>query len=157
MCTPSESDEADCRRSDVTQSGVWKSFQEPQHFSKRLPTKLQKTLGKGRMVRQTTHIYEFGPFRLIPEERQLLRENQLVPVTPKPSTSCCARRKQRPPDRKSELMKRVWPDSFVEEANLSVKISALRRALGKDRMSLNRRNSATPWLSLCGRRERMLD
>jgi TolB-like protein/Flp pilus assembly protein TadD len=29
-------------------------------------------------------------------------------------------------------MKRIWPDSFVEEANLSVKMSALRRALGED-------------------------
>ena len=32
---------------------------------------------------------------------------------------------------KGELMKRIWPDSFVEEANLSVKMSALRRALGE--------------------------
>ena len=31
---------------------------------------------------------------------------------------------------KDELMKRVWPDTFVEEANLSVNVSALRKALG---------------------------
>ena len=84
------------------------------------------------MMRQARHSYEFGPFRLVPEERQLLRDGQVVPLTPKAfdlllvlvenSGHLIA---------KEELMKRVWPDSFVEEANLSVKISALRRALGE--------------------------
>jgi DNA-binding winged helix-turn-helix (wHTH) protein len=32
---------------------------------------------------------------------------------------------------KEELMQKVWPDSFVEEANLTVNISALRRLLGR--------------------------
>src|SRR3984957_13359589 len=32
---------------------------------------------------------------------------------------------------KEELMRRVWPDSFVEEANLTVNISVLRRQLGE--------------------------
>jgi len=32
---------------------------------------------------------------------------------------------------KDELMKALWPDSFVEEANLTVNISALRKALGE--------------------------
>ena len=32
---------------------------------------------------------------------------------------------------KEELLQRVWPDTFVEEANLSVNVSALRKALGK--------------------------
>lgn len=31
---------------------------------------------------------------------------------------------------KEELLQRVWPDTFVEEANLSVNVSALRKALG---------------------------
>jgi len=31
---------------------------------------------------------------------------------------------------KDELLKRIWPDSFVEEANLAVNISVLRKALG---------------------------
>src|SRR5262249_39792648 len=34
---------------------------------------------------------------------------------------------------KDELMKQIWPDSFVEEANLAVNISTLRKALGEDR------------------------
>jgi len=77
-------------------------------------------------------MYEFGPFRLIPEERQLLRDNQPVPLTPKcfdllvvlvENTGHLIE--------KDQLLKRIWPDSFVEEANLSVNMSALRRALGE--------------------------
>ena len=84
-------------------------------------------------MRQTTHIYEFGPFRLIPEERQLLREGQLVQLTPKSFDLLVVlvENSGHLLD-KGELMKRIWPDSFVEEANLSVKMSALRRALGED-------------------------
>ena len=33
---------------------------------------------------------------------------------------------------KSELMVSLWPGTFVEEANLSFQISALRKALGED-------------------------
>ena len=84
------------------------------------------------MVGQARHIYEFGPFRLIPEERQLLRDNQPVPLTPKcfellvvlvENTGHLIE--------KDQLLKRIWPNSFVEEANLSVNMSALRRALGE--------------------------
>ena len=84
------------------------------------------------MVRQARHIYEFGPFRLIPEERQLLRDNQPVPLTPK-SLDLLVVLVENSGHllEKGELMKRIWPDSFVEEANLSVKMSALRRALGE--------------------------
>src|SRR5688500_14901048 len=57
---------------------------KPQFFPKRSPKKLRWNLRKGRMVRQARHIYEFGPFRLIPDERQLLRDGQLVPLTDKP-------------------------------------------------------------------------
>src|SRR5262249_34194547 len=32
---------------------------------------------------------------------------------------------------KSELMERIWPDSFVEETNLTQNISTLRKALGE--------------------------
>ncbi len=86
----------------------------------------------GRMVRQAKHIYEFGPFRLIPEERQLLRDNQPVSLTPKAFDLLFVLVENSGHLlEKDELMKRVWPDSFVEEANLSVKMSALRRALGE--------------------------
>jgi TolB-like protein/DNA-binding winged helix-turn-helix (wHTH) protein/Tfp pilus assembly protein PilF len=84
------------------------------------------------MVRQARHIYEFGPFRLIPEERQLLRDNQLVPLTPKSFDLLVVLVENSGHlIEKDELLKRIWPDSFVEEANLSVNVSALRRALGE--------------------------
>lgn len=84
------------------------------------------------MVRQARHIYEFGPFRLIPEERQLLRDNQPVPLTPKSFDLLVALVENSGHlIEKDELLKRIWPDRFVEEANLSVNVSALRRALGE--------------------------
>jgi len=84
------------------------------------------------MIRQISHIYEFGPFRLIPKERQLLRDNQSVQLTPKSFDLLVVLVENSGHlIEKGELMKRIWPDSFVEEANLSVKISALRRALGE--------------------------
>jgi TolB-like protein/DNA-binding winged helix-turn-helix (wHTH) protein/tetratricopeptide (TPR) repeat protein len=84
------------------------------------------------MVRQARHIYEFGPFRLIPEERQLLRDNQPLPLSPKSFDLLVVLVENSGHlIEKGELLKRIWPDSFVEEANLSVKMSALRRALGE--------------------------
>lgn len=84
------------------------------------------------MDKTARHIYEFGPFRLIPAEQQLLRDDQLVPLTPKSFDLLVVLVENS--GRligKDELLQRVWPDSFVEEANLSVKMSELRRALGE--------------------------
>jgi TolB-like protein/DNA-binding winged helix-turn-helix (wHTH) protein len=84
------------------------------------------------LVTKVSHIYEFGPFRLIPEERQLLRDNQSVPLTPKSFDLLVVLVENSGHlIEKAELMKRIWPDSFVEEANLSVNVSALRRSLGE--------------------------
>ena len=77
------------------------------------------------------HIYEFGPFRLIPSERQLLRDNQPVSLTPKTFDLLVLLVENGGHLLGKEvLLKRIWPDSYVEEANLSVNMSALRRALG---------------------------
>jgi TolB-like protein/DNA-binding winged helix-turn-helix (wHTH) protein/Flp pilus assembly protein TadD len=85
------------------------------------------------MVRQATHIYEFGPFRLIPDERQLLRDNQPVQLTPKCFDLLVVLVENSGHlIGKDELLQRLWPDSIVEEANLSVNMSALRRALDED-------------------------
>jgi TolB-like protein/DNA-binding winged helix-turn-helix (wHTH) protein/lipopolysaccharide biosynthesis regulator YciM len=84
------------------------------------------------MVRQARHIYEFGPFRLIPEERQLLRDDQPVPLTDKPFDLLLALVENSGRlIKKGELMELVWPDASVEEANLSVNMTAVRRALGE--------------------------
>ena len=75
--------------------------------------------------------YEFGPFRVNPEKQVLLRDGEPVPVTPKIfETLLVLVRHSREDVSKDDLMKELWPDSFVEEANLSQNIFMLRKALG---------------------------
>jgi len=76
-------------------------------------------------------LYEFGPFRVDPDKQVLLRENQPIALTPKAfETLLILVRHSREVVSKDELMKAVWPDAFVEEANLSQNIFVLRKALG---------------------------
>jgi DNA-binding winged helix-turn-helix (wHTH) protein/tetratricopeptide (TPR) repeat protein len=76
-------------------------------------------------------VYEFGPFRMDPDKQVLLRDGQLIAVTPKAfETLLVLVRRGREVVSKEELLKEVWPDSFVEEANLSQHIFRLRKALG---------------------------
>ncbi|HWY67355.1 MAG TPA: winged helix-turn-helix domain-containing protein [Terriglobales bacterium] len=75
-------------------------------------------------------IYEFGHFRIDPEERLLLRDGKPVPLTPKAfDTLVLLVENHGHLMKKDELMRRVWPDAFVEEVNLAQNISAIRRAL----------------------------
>jgi DNA-binding winged helix-turn-helix (wHTH) protein len=80
------------------------------------------------------HFYEFGPFQLDPPERLLLCDGQPVAMTPKAFdllvvlVERCGHLVE-----KDQLLKAVWPGSFVEEGNLSVTISFLRKALKDDR------------------------
>jgi DNA-binding winged helix-turn-helix (wHTH) protein/Flp pilus assembly protein TadD len=76
-------------------------------------------------------VYEFGPFHMDPDKQILLRGNDPVPVTPKAfETLLVLVRRSRDVVSKEELLKEVWPDSFVEESNLSQNIFLLRKALG---------------------------
>ncbi len=76
-------------------------------------------------------VYEFGPFRMDPDKQVLLRDGQLIPMTPKTfETLLVLVRRGREVVSKEELLKEIWPDSFVEEANLSQHIFKLRKALG---------------------------
>src|SRR5208283_921403 len=77
-------------------------------------------------------LYEFGPFRVDPEKETLLREGELVPLTPKTFQILLVLiRHNEEVVTKDDLMKMVWPDTFVEEANLSRNIFMLRKALGE--------------------------
>ena len=80
------------------------------------------------------HLYEFGPFQLDPPERLLLCEGQPVPMPPKAFELLVAlvERGGHLVD-KDELLKIVWRGSNVEEGNLSVTVSFLRKALNDDR------------------------
>jgi eukaryotic-like serine/threonine-protein kinase len=83
------------------------------------------------MVTGPKVLYEFGPFRVDPDKQVLLREDQQVSITPKAfETLLILVRHSREVVSKDELMKAVWPDAFVEEANLSQNIFVLRKALG---------------------------
>ncbi len=74
--------------------------------------------------------FEFGPYRLDPATGVLTRNGQLVLLNPKAAkTLAVLVGQQGRVVSKDELMKAVWRDAFVEEANLNVQISALRKAL----------------------------
>lgn len=76
-------------------------------------------------------LYEFGPFRLDPGKRLLLRENQPVPLQLKAfETLLVLVRNHEQVVLKDDLMKAVWPDTFVEESNLAQNIFVLRKTLG---------------------------
>lgn len=84
------------------------------------------------MGQQDNHSYEFGRFRLKPAERVLLREGETVPLTPKVFDILVTLVEHGGQVvAKDDLMKRVWPDTFVEEGNLTQNISLLRKALGE--------------------------
>src|SRR5215510_12921831 len=83
------------------------------------------------MNRRSDHHYEFGPFRLDVAERLLLRDGESVPLTPKSFDLLLALVGHHGHLlEKDELMKLVWPDTFVEETNLASNISLIRKALG---------------------------
>jgi Tol biopolymer transport system component/DNA-binding winged helix-turn-helix (wHTH) protein len=76
--------------------------------------------------------YEFGPFRLDAAERQLLRGEETVRLTPKEFETLFALvRGGGRVMSKEELLKEIWPDTFVEEATLAQNIFTLRKALAK--------------------------
>ena len=77
-------------------------------------------------------VYAFGPFLLDIGERRLSREGEVVPLTAKALDLLQVLVENHGHLlQKDELMRRVWPDAAVEENNLTVTISALRKALGE--------------------------
>ena len=77
-------------------------------------------------------LYEFGSFRVDPAKQSLLNDGEPVPLTPKAFQLLLVLvRRYNEIVTKDELMKAVWPNTFVEETNLSRNIFALRKALGE--------------------------
>jgi DNA-binding winged helix-turn-helix (wHTH) protein/Tfp pilus assembly protein PilF len=78
-------------------------------------------------------VYEFGPFRLDPLDRRLLRGGRPIPLPAKvfDLLLLLVQHGGRLVE-KATLIESVWPDSFVEEHNLTVSISMLRKALGEN-------------------------
>ncbi len=83
------------------------------------------------MTSAPSPVYLFGPFRLSTGQRTLTRAGEVVPLTPKAFDMLVMLVRQSgitvPKD---ALLRELWPGTFVEEGNLTVHMSALRRALG---------------------------
>jgi DNA-binding winged helix-turn-helix (wHTH) protein len=76
-------------------------------------------------------VYEFAGFRLDVLGRRLLRNGEVLPIAPKPFDTLLLLVENRGRVlEKDELMKMLWPESFVEEANLAQNIFVLRKLLG---------------------------
>src|SRR5947209_6519443 len=76
--------------------------------------------------------YEFGPYLLDASERVLLRGEETVRLTPKEfDTLLALLRGGGRVIRKEELLKEIWPDTFVGEATLAQNVFTLRKALGE--------------------------
>ena len=81
---------------------------------------------------QPARVYEFGDFRLDPRKRLLWRDGAHVPLTPRVfETLLYLVEHHDSVLDKERLMEAVWPDSIVEENNLTQNISALRRVFGE--------------------------
>src|SRR5882724_7588121 len=84
------------------------------------------------MAQKTGHLYKFGPFLLDTAQQALSRSGAPVSLTPKTYDLLLVLVESH--GRllsKDELMRALWPNSFVEESNLTQQISMLRRVLGE--------------------------
>src|SRR4028118_471863 len=76
-------------------------------------------------------IYEFDSFLLDPKRRRLFRSGEVVPLTAKLfDILLLLVSNNGEVVTKEELMKEIWQEQFVEDNNLTVSISAIRKALG---------------------------
>jgi DNA-binding winged helix-turn-helix (wHTH) protein/TolB-like protein len=86
------------------------------------------------MPNSHSRIYSFGEYRLEVERRLLWRKDQPVTISPKVYELLQALvESPGQPLSKDELLTRVWHDALVEESNLTVSMSALRKVLGEQR------------------------
>jgi DNA-binding winged helix-turn-helix (wHTH) protein/TolB-like protein/Tfp pilus assembly protein PilF len=77
--------------------------------------------------------YAFGPFLLKPAEKELLRNGELISLSPKAFDFLVVLVENHGRLlEKDELIKAVWRDTFVEEGNLCVTVSVLRKAFGDE-------------------------
>jgi DNA-binding winged helix-turn-helix (wHTH) protein/TolB-like protein/lipoprotein NlpI len=79
---------------------------------------------------QNKPIYEFGAFRLDPAQHILLRDEQIVPLTPKvfETLLILVENSGKVVD-KDELLQKIWSDTVVEETSLAKNVSVLRKVL----------------------------
>ena len=86
------------------------------------------------MSEENRHFYDFGPFRIDPLKRRLLRDEETIRLTPKAFDLLLVLVLEGGRTvEKDELLERVWPGTVVEENNLNQNITALRKSLGDSR------------------------
>jgi DNA-binding winged helix-turn-helix (wHTH) protein len=80
------------------------------------------------------HVISFGSFQLFPRQFLLLRDGKPIRIGSRALEMLIALL-EKPGDliSKEDLMARVWPNTFVEPANLTVQVASIRRALGDGR------------------------
>jgi DNA-binding winged helix-turn-helix (wHTH) protein/tetratricopeptide (TPR) repeat protein len=79
-------------------------------------------------------VYVFHGFRLEEAQLRLLYQDQPIPLKPKIlDLLLFLIRKRGQLVSKEELMKGIWPDAIVEENNITVSMSILRKSLGEER------------------------
>ena len=84
------------------------------------------------MLEQNRQVYEFDEFRLDAAKRQLSREGEVVPLYSKAFDLLLLLVQSAGRDLgKDEILKTIWPGQILEESNLTVNMSAVRRALGE--------------------------
>jgi len=93
----------------------WKSFSETDIFLTNFLRDEEMTAGI---------VYEFGPFRFEAEGRLLFRKGQVLSIPPKVAdTLLLLVQRAGKVIEKEELLRRVWPDAFIEEGSLTRTIS----------------------------------
>ncbi|MFZ0796761.1 MAG: protein kinase [Terriglobales bacterium] len=84
------------------------------------------------MNEKTRHLYGFGPFRLDPKECLLILDGKPVPLPPKAfETLLFLVENAGHLVDKDELIRRLWPDTFVEDGNVAKHVSLLRKILSE--------------------------
>src|SRR5258706_6884266 len=81
----------------------------------------------------STRFYEFGPFQIDKVNHVLMRDGETLPLKPKvfDTLLLLVENRGRVLD-KDELLSRLWPDTVVEESNLSQNVYLLRKVLGEE-------------------------
>lgn len=83
------------------------------------------------MSQELKDVLEFGPYRIDLDQRLLKKGNDVIPLAPKVlETLIVLVENHGRVLEKEYLLKKVWPDTFVEEGSLTRNISTLRKALG---------------------------
>jgi len=84
-------------------------------------------------MQEANQIYQFGSFILDVGERRLIREGELLSLTPRAfETLITLVERNGHVVRKEELLEKVWKDAFVEEAVVAQNVFALRQVLACD-------------------------